>query len=304
MKKALLFGLSVTVLLASLTACGTSQADQPTPTPTPSAVQTQPVEPPEPEKTSEPVNYVEQMSVTTTQQEVDTRRLPTEEELLELFQMSYDFGQIFADAGYSEEEALEEEFVELHCLIEMMADFRAPDDLDVQYLTWRVLNHSQKPDATEAPASNPQQLFIECNQTMYATGTVNIRASYSTSSDKLGTLYGGMSVTCIGIGQGEASGWNMVILENGNTAYMVGSYLSTQKPEINIVTGGGGGTTQTNTGTTNTQQASLTQQPASGGLAVDVTGGRSPNDFINKDYGTEAKDSRGYLDWSKVGFGN
>lgn len=302
MKKALAIVLALALLLAVIgcKAQGEHQAD--VPEETVKVEETQPAETPTPEDTKEPVNYVEQMSVTTTQQEVDTRRLATEEELLELFQMSYDFGQIFADAGYSEEDALEEEFVELHCLIEMMADFRAPDDLDVQYLTWRVLNHSQGP-ATEAPASNPQQLFIECNQTMYATGTVNIRASYSTSSDKLGTLYRGMSVTCIGIGQGEASGWNMVILENDNTAYMVGSYLSTERPDMNIVTGGDGGTTQTNTGTTNTQQDSLVQQPSSGDLGVDVTGGKTPEDFMGIDDGTEARDSDAFLDWSKVGMG-
>ena len=40
-----------------------------------------------------------------------------------------------------------------------------------------------------------------------------------------------------------------------------------------------------------------------GDLGVDVTGGKSPMDFMNIDDGTEAKDSNGYLDMSKVGFG-
>ena len=76
---------------------------------------------------------------------------------------------------------------------------------------------------------------------------------------------------------------------------------------MNAQTGGSGGTTQTSTGTTNTQQGSLVQQPSSGDLAVDVTGGKSPMDFHMNGYDEEAQqyiDEHAYLDPSKVGFGN
>ena len=98
----------------------------------------------------------------------------------------------------------------------------------------------------------------------------------------------------------------MVVLESGTTAYMVGSYLSTQKPEMNIVTGGSGGTstTQNNTGTGGTGG---TEGPGGtgGGLAVDVTGGKSPMDFMNRDDDLveEVQNSGFFVDMSKVGFG-
>ena len=43
------------------------------------------------------------------------------------------------------------------------------------------------------------QLFTDCNETVYATGTVNIRASYTADSEKLGSLNKGDSVTRTGI---------------------------------------------------------------------------------------------------------
>ena len=240
MKKALLCGLSAAMLLALvLVACNKPQADQPTePDPTPPAVQTQPAEAPEPEETNEPVNQVEQMSVNT-QQETDTLRLATEEELLKIFQLSYEFGQIFANTGYSDEDVLAEELFRLNGFIENPDDFRVPDDVEVQYIKWRVLNHSQEPEATEAPSSNPQ--------------TDNNQAE-----------------------------------------------------PVNAQTGGSGGTTQTSTGTTNTQQGSLVQQPSSGDLAVDVTGGKSPMDFMDRDEEAQKRidESGAFLDMSKVGFGN
>ena len=154
MKKALLCGLSAAMLLALvLVACNKPQADQPTePDPTPPAVQTEPVETPEPEESNELVNQVEQMSVNSQQEVVDTRRLATEEELLKIFQLSYEFGQIFASTGYSDEDVLEEELFRLNSFIENSDDFRVPDDVEVQYIKWRVLNHG-----TATPVSAEQQ---------------------------------------------------------------------------------------------------------------------------------------------------
>lgn len=83
------------------------------------------------------------------------------------------------------------------------------------------------------------QLFEDCNETVYATGTVNIREETSTSSTKLGSLNKGDSITRIGIGLTgtTAEGWSKVQLSDGTIAYMVSSYLSTTKP----ATGGNGG---------------------------------------------------------------
>ena len=219
------------VLLLAVIGCkaqGEHQADVP-PEETAQLEETQPVATPEPEESNEPVNQVEQMSVNS-QQEVDTRRLATEEELLKMFQLSYEFGQIFASTGYSDEDVLTEELFRLNGFIESPNDFRVPDDVEVQYIKWRVLNHSQEPEVTEAPASNTQQ--VPNTTTTTTTTTAQTGSTASTGDDG-------------------------------------------------------------------------TAQLTSGDLAVDVTGGMNPMDFmgLHEDQVEEVKNSNGYLDMSKVGFG-
>lgn len=87
----------------------------------------------------------------------------------------------------------------------------------------------QEEDLTEAV-----QLFKDCNETVYATGTVNIRASYTADSEKLGSLNKGDSVTRTGtsITGTEAEGWSRVELSDGTTAYISSKYLSTTKPVV------------------------------------------------------------------------
>ena len=69
--------------------------------------------------------------------------------------------------------------------------------------------------------------FSSTNQTVYATGTVNIRSSYSTSSSVIGSLQEGASITRTGIGD---NGWSKVSY-NGGTGYISSSYLTTEKKE-------------------------------------------------------------------------
>lgn len=90
-----------------------------------------------------------------------------------------------------------------------------------------VADHEE--DLTEAV-----QLFEDCNETVYATGTVNIRASYTADSEKLGSLNKGDSVTRTGtsITGTEAEGWSRVELSDGTTAYISSKYLSTTKPVV------------------------------------------------------------------------
>lgn len=106
------------------------------------------------------------------------------------------------------------------------------------------------------------QLFNDVNEVVYATGTVNIRASWSASSDKLGSLSRGQSVTRTGtsIAGTEADGWSRVTLADGSTAYISNQYLSTTKPtQQSTGTNNGGTTTQTpSTGT----QGTTTQTPS------------------------------------------
>lgn len=87
---------------------------------------------------------------------------------------------------------------------------------------------------TDGEAEPEVQLFTDVEETVYATGTVNIRASYTADSEKLGSLSRGQSVTRTGTSiQGtEAEGWSRVQLSDGSTAYISNKYLSTTKPEV------------------------------------------------------------------------
>ena len=69
--------------------------------------------------------------------------------------------------------------------------------------------------------------FSSVNQTVYAKSSVNVRSSYSTSSSIIGSLSAGDSVTRTGVG---SNGWSRVT-DNGRTAYINSSYLTTEKPE-------------------------------------------------------------------------
>lgn len=117
----------------------------------------------------------------------------------------------------------------------------------------------------EGSGSVEVELFTEVNETVYATGTVNIRASYTADSDKLGSLSVGQSVTRTGtsIAGTEAEGWSRVELSDGSTAYVSNKYLSTTKP---VAQQPSGGSTQGKpSGQTQQQTQQQTPQPSGGG---------------------------------------
>ena len=68
--------------------------------------------------------------------------------------------------------------------------------------------------------------FTSVNQTMYTTGEVNIRKSYSTSSAIIKTVSKGTEVTRTGIGD---NGWSKITY-NGQTAYISSKLLTKTKP--------------------------------------------------------------------------
>ena len=135
----------------------------------------------------------------------------------------------------------------------------------------------------EGSGSVEVELFTEVNETVYATGTVNIRASYTADSDKLGSLSAGESVTRTGtsIAGTEAEGWSRVELSDGTTAYISNKYLSTTKPVTQQPSGGStqgkpSGQTQQQQPTQQTQQ---TPQPSSGDSDAEIAARREA--FIN-----------------------
>lgn len=119
----------------------------------------------------------------------------------------------------------------------------------------------------EGSGSVEVELFTEVNETVYATGTVNIRASYAADSDKLGSLSVGQSVTRTGtsIAGTEAEGWSRVELSDGTTAYISNKYLSTTKPVAQQPTSKPSGGQQQQQQTQQQQTQQQTPQPSSGG---------------------------------------
>lgn len=123
--------------------------------------------------------------------------------------------------------------------------------------------------APEVEAQPEVQLFTDCNETVYATTTVNVRDTYSTSGNKVGSLTTAQSVTRTGTGQGEAAGWSRIEF-NGQVAYVNSDYLSTTKPQVSTGSSGNsggssGGSTQTSKPSTSTGSSSSGSSSSSGG---------------------------------------
>lgn len=152
-------------------------------------------------------------------------------ELYKIFEQGYQGGQIYVEFGLSEDELILMEVAEVESILSVRTDVKAPADLESQYRAWRAEAHPAT--STQAPQQTEIQLFVECHEEVYALDQVNIRASYSTSSTRLGSLTRGQSITRIGtaIPGTEAEGWSRVQLSDGTIAYMVSSYLSTSKPQ-------------------------------------------------------------------------
>lgn len=112
----------------------------------------------------------------------------------------------------------------------------------------------KEPVGTPAPTEQ-EQLFTDCSETMYATTTVNVRSSYSTNSDKLGSLTKAQSVTRTGIGTGAAAGWSRIEF-NGKVAYVSSDYLSATKPQVS---------TGSNSGNSGGQTSKPSSKPSTGG---------------------------------------
>lgn len=88
-------------------------------------------------------------------------------------------------------------------------------------------NSGTNSSASTTQTTEKTPSFSSTNQTVYATGTVNVRSSYSTNSSVIGSLSEGDSVTRTGVGD---NGWSKITY-NGTTAYVSTTYLTDKKPE-------------------------------------------------------------------------
>ena len=80
---------------------------------------------------------------------------------------------------------------------------------------------------TDNEKKNEAPTFKSVNETMYANGDINVRKSYSTDSDRIGSLKKGDKVTRTGIG---SNGWSKVSYDGG-TGYIYTSLLTDKEPK-------------------------------------------------------------------------
>ena len=140
-----------------------------------------------------------------------------------------------------------------------------PDNYREVYTNWRIENFGRTfIQGTQAQAPQATFDFTECNETVYATGTVNLRSGPSTDNDKVGSLSAGQSATRTGIGTGTADGWSRIQTADGKTVYVSSNYLSTSKP----VQSQNKGTTATPANTGTSKSGTSTSNQSSGGLTA------------------------------------
>lgn len=84
-----------------------------------------------------------------------------------------------------------------------------------------------EPKPTEPrPTEAPEPVYTPVEETVYASGTVNIRVGPGTEYDKVGSLKFGNDIQRVGIGD---NGWSQVVYES-EIRYIHSSYLVTEKP--------------------------------------------------------------------------
>ncbi|WP_160666978.1 SH3 domain-containing protein [Colidextribacter sp. OB.20] len=221
-QKVLISGLSL-LLTFSLAGCGGQQAQQ-----EPQEPDQEKVQQTEPIMTSD--NAPEQLSNDREQQE------PSGDELIEYFQLVYNTCSVL-DTSYTEEQIA----IELDMLVSFCDTDgkKLPSDYEQQYRAWRPAETEQ---TLEDQTPEVTLTFTDCNETVWATGTVNLRSGPSTEDDKVGSLNKNQSVTRIGIGIGDYSSWSKVKLSDGSEVYVTSSYLTNTKSSTGNTQQGGGNT--------------------------------------------------------------
>lgn len=91
-----------------------------------------------------------------------------------------------------------------------------------------------EPVSEPEPETVPQEryTFDDCNDTIYATSTVNLRSGPGTEHEKVGSLKAGESAVRTGTGTGDDADWSRLQLADGTEVYVNNGYISTTKPAV------------------------------------------------------------------------
>ena len=246
MKKMLTYALALALAL-SLTACGQPKTEQPT-DPAPSTSVPVDTSTQEPAATPEPIKDTAPKPTEDAQPPEDGQALEeiSHDELIAVFEEEYEISKNIYNSD--EEEVIRSELEMIKIVVKNM-DRALPSDYEAQYREWRPSVIQQ----TQIAAPEATLTFIDCNETVWATGTVNLRSGPSTEDDKVGSLNKNQSVTRIGIGTGDYSSWSKVKLSDGSEVYAASNYLTTTKPASQSSSKPSGGSTGSTSGGQQTQ---------------------------------------------------
>ena len=266
MKKMLIYALALALAL-SLTACGQPNAEQPT-DPAPGTSTPEPIATPEPIKDTTPKTTEDAQSPEDGQALEELNH----DELIAIFEENYEISKSIYNSD--DEEVIRSELEMIKIIVKSM-DKSLPSDYEAQYRAWRPSVISQ--------ASEVTLTFTDCNETVWATGTVNLRSGPSTADDKVGSLNKNQSVTRIGIGTGDYANWSKVRISDGSEVYVASKYLTTTKPVSQPSSKPSGGGTSSTAGS---------QQNQGGTTIIDDTEGLNivSGSDLNKQMEEDAKD--------------
>ena len=210
------------------------------------------------------------------------------DELIAIFEENYEISKSIYNSD--DEEVIRSELEMIKIIVKSM-DKSLPSDYETQYRVWRPSVNQQTQQASEVVLT-----FTDCNETVYATGTVNLRSGPSTDDEKVGALNKNQSVTRIGIGTGDYANWSKVRISDGSEVYVASKYLTTTKPASQPSSKPSGGGTSSTGGS---------QQTQGGATIIDDTTGLNivnGNDF-NKQMDEAAKTIDTGIDDSYAGYG-
>ena len=137
-----------------------------------------------------------------------------------------------------------------------------------------------EPVADVEPEPEPENTldFIDCNEIVYATDTVNLRSGPSTDYEKVGNLKSGDSVVRTGIGIDQFENWSRVVLSDGSEVYVNNNYISTTKPVIQQSTSKSSGGSSTATKPSSQSSGASSGSTSGGGASGGGASGGSSED--------------------------
>ena len=208
--------------------------------------------------------------------------------MIAIFEENYEISKSIYNSD--DEEVIRSELEMIKIIVKSM-DKSLPSDYETQYRAWRQSVNQQTQQAPEVTLT-----FTELNETVYATGTVNLRSGPSTNDEKVGALNKNQSVTRIGIGTGDYASWSKVKLSDGSEVYVASKYLTTTKPVSQSSSKPSGGGTSGTVGS---------QQTQGGATIIDDTEGLNivSGSDLNKQMEEDAKDLDTGIDDPYDGYG-